>query len=145
MSAVELAESLPAPSDRPLIVFDGVCVFCSAWVKFVLKHDRRGVFLFTDGASPTGQAVFRLLGLRLDDFESHVLVDSGQAYLRSEAGIRILRRLGAPWNWAGALMLIPRTWRDAGYDLVASNRYRWFGRYDACYRPEPQAADRFIT
>lgn len=145
VSAAEAVDGSAVPADRPLIVFDGVCVLCSGWVGFVLKHDRRGEFLFADGASLTGQAVFRRLGLRFDAFESHVLLHRGRAYLRSEAGIRILQRLGLPWSLAGMLMLIPRAWRDAGYDLIARNRYRWFGRHEACYRPDPTMADRFIA
>lgn len=131
--------------DRPLIAYDGVCVLCSGWVRFVLKRDRRQVFLFTDAASRTGEAVFRRLGLDTKVFESHVLLDHGQAYLRSEAGIRILMRLGAPWSAAVVLLAIPRRWRDAAYDLLARNRYRWFGKRETCCIPESGDADRFIA
>lgn len=133
------------PDDRPLIVYDGVCVMCSGWVRFILRHDRRGLFRFTDAASPLGQALFRHYGLKTHDYESYVMVENGRAYLRSDPSLTILQRLGWPWAAAGVFKLVPRFIRDRVYDWVARNRYRIFGKRETCWLPDPATRERFLA
>lgn len=128
-----------------IIVFDGVCVLCSGWINFVLKRDRRRQFFFAAMQSEAGRTLLVQHGLDADDPASFLLLDRGVAYADSAAIIRLLRHFSLPWRMlAGALTLVPRSWRDAGYRTVARNRYRWFGRFDACGIPAPENAHRFL-
>jgi len=133
------------PDDRPLIVFDGVCALCSGFVRFVLRRDPEGRFRFTSAQSALGTALYRHYGLDPENWESNLLIAEGQLYLRSEAAIEITSRLGGGWRAISGLRLVPRSWRDRLYDLIATNRYRWFGRHDYCAIPDPALADRFLA
>jgi predicted DCC family thiol-disulfide oxidoreductase YuxK len=137
--------AVPAfPDDRPIIVFDGHCVMCSGWVRFILRQDRRQVFRFLPAQTPLGRALYRHLGLNDEEFETNILLENGVAYLKAEGSIRMATRLGMPWSAASVLRVLPRRWQDAMYEWVARNRFRLFGRRDMCYRPEPGQAERFL-
>jgi predicted DCC family thiol-disulfide oxidoreductase YuxK len=73
-----------------------------------------------------------------------VLIEGGRCYTRSAAALRIARRLSAPWPMLYVFMMVPAFARDAAYDCVARNRYRWFGRTDACRVPTPELMERFL-
>jgi predicted DCC family thiol-disulfide oxidoreductase YuxK len=132
------------PRDRPIIIFDGHCVLCSAWARFVLRHDKRALFRLMAAQSPVGQAVFRHLHLDPDNFETNVLLENDRAWFRSAGTIRMFAHLGLPWSLARVLLVIPRPWLDALYDLIARNRINWFGRREACLLSEPAQKDRFL-
>ncbi len=76
--------------------------------------------------------------------DSFVLVEDGRVFTRSEAALRIARRLGVPWSLAYPLMVVPRPFRDWAYDVVARNRYRWFGKRETCRVPTPDLRRRFL-
>ena len=128
----------------PVVLFDGVCNFCNRSVNFILDHDARKRFRFAALQSDAGQAVLRHFGLRTDDFDTAVLVERGRAYTKSSAALRIARSLGGRWSLLALLLALPPLLRDAAYDLLARNRYRWFGRTDSCRVPTPQIRDRFL-
>ena len=132
------------PDDKPLIVFDGVCVLCSASARFVLRNDDSGHFRLTAAQSPVGQALYRHVGLSPTDYDTFLLVEDGRALFKSDAALRVARRLGLPWSLVGLLGIVPRAARDAVYDLVARNRYRVFGRRETCFLPTADHADRFL-
>lgn len=132
------------PDDRPVIVFDGHCVLCSRWARFVLRHDRRGRYRLLAAQSPLGRALYVHLGLDPDDFETNLLLADGRVWVKAEGSIRMAEGLGLPWSLAGALRIVPRRLLDRLYDRVARNRFRWFGRRDTCYAPDPRWADRFL-
>lgn len=137
--------SVPALDDaRPIIVFDGTCVFCSGWMRFVLRHDRDGEFRFLTAQSPLGTALYRHYGLDDRDFETNLLIESGRAFVKSEATLRVLGRLGFPWAMAGVLRVVPRSLLDAGYAVIARNRYRIAGKRDSCMVPSPEQRSRFL-
>jgi len=71
------------------------------------------------------------------------VIHGGVAHLKSDGALTVLSHLPA-WRWAGLLLWIPRPLRDAGYDLVARNRYRIFGKYDACFVPDAAFRDRVL-
>src|SRR6266446_5964259 len=121
-------------SPHGLILFDGVCVLCSRGCRFVSKRDRRGYFRFVPIQLAEGRPLAEQLGIDPDRPDSFALVANGQAYVKSEAVLRIARELPR-WRWTWVFHFIPRVIRDAIYDLVARNRYRWFGRRDACILP----------
>jgi predicted DCC family thiol-disulfide oxidoreductase YuxK len=121
-------------SPHGLILFDGVCILCSRGCRFVSKRDRRGYFRFVPIQLAEGRPLAEQLGIDPDRPDSFAFVANGQAYVKSEAALRIARELPR-WQWTWVFHFIPRVIRDAIYDLVARNRYRWFGRRDACILP----------
>lgn len=127
---------------EPLIVFDGQCVLCSANARFVLRHDHRRRFRLTTGQSEMGRLVQLHFGT--DAERTIIVVENGRALVRSDAIVAIARGLGWPWRAAAIFGLAPRCLRDPFYDLIARNRYRWFGRRETCWLPDPADADRIL-
>ena len=125
-------------SPHGLILFDGMCVLCSRGCSFVSKRDRRGYFRFVPMQLAEGRPLAEQIGVNPDRPDSFAFVANGQAYVKSEAVLRIARELPR-WQWTWLFHFIPRVIRDAIYDLVARNRYHWFGRRDVCILP---SADR---
>ena len=119
---------------RDIILFDGVCVLCSRWYRFVTARDRTQRFRFVAIQSPEGRPIAERFGIDPDDPDTFALVSGNKAYLRSDAALRILRELPR-WRWSVVLRAIPANLRDALYGVIARNRYRWFGRLDACAWP----------
>lgn len=130
--------------DHPLIVFDGQCVLCSAFARFVARHDRERRYRFTAAQSPLGQALYRHYGLDPMTFETNLLIEDGVGYGKIEAFARVARRLGWPWRAGIMLGLLPRRVADPLYDLIARNRYRLFGQAQACAVPDASWRDRII-
>ena len=133
-----------APAAGPIIVFDGDCVLCSSWVRFLLRHDRDARYRFAAMQTRAGRALLVAHGLDPDDPSSFLLVDGEQAWKDTDAIRRVVAGLGGIWRLAHALALLPRGLRDRVYRLVARNRYRWFGRNEACFLPTPEQRARFI-
>jgi predicted DCC family thiol-disulfide oxidoreductase YuxK len=130
--------------DVAVVLFDGVCNLCNGVVRFVIARDPDAHFQF---AALTSKAAARLLdGLPNPDPrpDSVLLIDNGCVFTRSDAALRIARRLTFPWPMAYALVLLPRGWRDAAYDAIARRRYRWFGRRETCMVPSPAVRTRFL-
>ncbi len=137
---------MPAFDDgHPIVIFDGQCVLCSRFVRFVLAHDHTRRMRFLAAQTPLGQALYRHFGLKSGDFETYVLLAGGQARVKSDAALRIFALLGLPWSLLAAGRAVPRAVRDAAYDFIARNRIRWFGARKACYAPTSEEAERFIT
>jgi predicted DCC family thiol-disulfide oxidoreductase YuxK len=133
-----------------IILFDGVCNLCNGFVQFIIEHDPAGRFQFTALQSEAGQALLRLHGLNSltpgTDPDSIQLLEDGRLYSHSTAVLRIARRLGGGWVLLAAPgWLLPATVRDALYRFVARNRYRWFGRQEACWLPTPALRARFLS
>ena len=119
------------------ILFDGVCVLCSAWFRFVTRRDPAVRFRFAAIQGPYGRRQAARLGLDPDAPETNAVVVGGRAYFRSDAAIEVLHRLPG-WRWVPLLRAVPRPLRDRLYDVVARNRYRLFGRTDVCMVPAPE-------
>ena len=130
--------------DKPVIIFDGECVLCSGFARFVLRHDRKRRYRLLAAQSTLGAALYRHYGLGDHDYESNILLADGRVWLKSAGSIRMCEGLGFPWSLAAAARLLPPRMRDALYDLVARNRFRWFGRRQTCFVPDPIHADRFL-
>ena len=137
--------SVPGFDDGlPLLVYDGVCVLCSGFVRFVLRHDRTGRFRFAAAQSPLGQALYRHYALDTRVFETNLLIADGRLHARMASFAAVMARLHWPWRALAVAGLLPRPIGDRLYDLVARNRYRWFGRTDQCMVPDPAVRARFI-
>ncbi len=129
---------------QPLLLFDGVCNLCNGAVNFVIDHDRDGRVAFAPLQSPLGAQVAAAAGVAPGAMSTMILVDGGEAHVRSDAALRLARYLGFPWSLLRALRLVPRPLRDAAYGIVARHRYRWFGRSDTCRVPTPEIRARFV-
>jgi predicted DCC family thiol-disulfide oxidoreductase YuxK len=126
-----------------VILFDGTCAFCEGSVRFVSARDR-GYFRFGASQNPAGQELLTAFGRQNDAAGSLILIEDGQIYMRSEAVLRIARRMTAPWNWAQAFLIVPVGIRDAVYRFVAANRHRIAGTSNACEIPPPEIRSRLI-
>jgi predicted DCC family thiol-disulfide oxidoreductase YuxK len=117
------------------VLYDGVCIICSRFFRFVAARDPDARFRFAAVQDPLGQRIAGALGIDPVFPETNALILGGMAYMKSDAGIEILRRLPG-WGWARHLRLIPRPLRNWLYDRVARNRYRLFGRTEVCMVPD---------
>ena len=127
------------------VLFDTDCVLCSGFVHFVLRHERDTALRFVNAWSEAGLRLAAEHGYdRADLNDSYLVITDEGAYVRSDAGFIILRHLKAPFRWLAILKILPRAWRDAFYDLIARNRYDWFGRKEQCFLPPPEQRHRFI-
>jgi predicted DCC family thiol-disulfide oxidoreductase YuxK len=131
------------PDDR-IILYDGVCVLCSGWMRFVLRRDRQKLFRFTPIQSDYGRALAQGLGIKPDDPDTNAAVWGGIAYRRSDAALRVVSLLPG-WGWVGVLHLVPRLARDLVYRLIARSRYRLWGRHVLCDLGDERYADHVIT
>ena len=138
--------AVPAFADtQPVIVFDGVCVLCSRFARFVAVRDPARRFRFVAAQSPIGQGLMRHYNLDPVAFETNLLIEDGRACGKLDAVSGILRRLGPGWRLAANLMrLLPVALGDWLYDRIAQNRYALFGRHDACVVPGPEWRDRML-
>jgi predicted DCC family thiol-disulfide oxidoreductase YuxK len=135
----------PSPATHPIVLFDGVCNFCDAYVNFVIDNDRRRYFRFAPLQSDAGARLQRQYGIDPSQLETFVLIERGNAYLRSTAALKIVRRLGGVYPGLYAAIVVPSPLRDFLYDWFAGRRYRWFGRKDECMVPTADVKDRFLT
>jgi predicted DCC family thiol-disulfide oxidoreductase YuxK len=134
----------PFADDRPVIVFDGHCVLCSRFARFVIAHDPQRRFRLTAAQGRVGQALYRHYGLDPVQFETNLLVEDGHGWFKSEGTIRMFVGLGAPWSVARVLRVVPSAWLDRLYEFVARNRLRWFGSTAQCFVPSAADRERFV-
>jgi predicted DCC family thiol-disulfide oxidoreductase YuxK len=128
-----------------ILVFDGVCVLCSHWVSFVLRHDRRRLYKFAAMQTSTGRELLIERDIDPDDPKSFLLLERGRSYTDTDAIVRVLGSFGGRWQVVSVLLaVVPRWVRDPMYRWTARNRYRLFGRHDVCIVPNAQSADRFL-
>lgn len=131
--------------DAPVIVFDGVCVLCSRWVDFILRHDVDGRFKLAAMQGTHGRALLASHGLSPDDPASLLLVQGDRGHVDTDAIIRVLQNFGTGWRLLGNLLrCTPRPIRNALYRWFARNRYALFGKRSHCRLPDPAQAWRFL-
>jgi predicted DCC family thiol-disulfide oxidoreductase YuxK len=129
--------------DDDVILYDGVCVFCSRWIRFVAARDKARRFRFTAIQSGYGTRLAQAFGIDPADPDTNAVIHGGVAYLKSDAALTVLGALPG-WSWTRALRAVPKPVRDAVYNLVARNRYRIFGKYEACFVADAGFADRIM-
>ncbi|WP_444930542.1 thiol-disulfide oxidoreductase DCC family protein [Microbulbifer sp. SSSA002] len=131
-----------------IILFDSICNLCNCWSQLILRRDSEQCFTLCRVQSDAGQYFLKQLNLPLDTYQSMILLerhgDSYHSFRRSEAALRIISHLPQPWHSLTLLRYIPRPARDWLYDLVARNRYRWFGRQESCLLPSGADQQRFL-
>ena len=131
-------------TQHPILLFDGVCNLCNAWVQLVIRYDKKGRFRFAALQSDAGQELLKKLGLPQEELTSLVLIEGDKFYVRSTAALRIARNLSGLWPLAYWFIIVPGFIRNYVYDFVARNRYRWFGREESCMLPTPDLQKRFL-
>ena len=135
-----------AIQSRPILFFDGMCNLCNSGVQFIIKRDKKKIFLFAPLQSETGrEAIANIAPEYRKSPDSLILYYNGRYYTRSGAALHICRLLGGMWQVLYAGIIIPGVVRDAVYDLVARNRYKWFGKRGECMVPTPGLMERFIA
>lgn len=140
-----MSNEIAVNTDAPVIVFDGVCVLCNGWVRFLLRHDRHQRYRFAAMQTASGRELLAAHGLDPTDPVSFLMVEGNRAWTDTDAMRRVLTGLGGVWQVAHAIALVPRFLRDPLYRWVARNRYRWFGRHDHCSVPEEAQRGRFLN
>jgi predicted DCC family thiol-disulfide oxidoreductase YuxK len=148
-----MPEPRVGPVEQPILFFDGVCALCNGFVDFMMARDRRGRFRV---AALQGETAMAMRAMEAqppvrapaegysDPLRSFLLWDRGRWFRKSDAALRVVAGLGGAWRLAGLWLWIPRVLRDTVYDFVARNRYRWFGKREACRMPTPSERDRFL-
>lgn len=128
---------------HPVVLFDGVCKLCNASVNFILQRDRKGKIKFTPLQSDYGQALLDEYGKESEMPDSIIFLEGDRLTAKSTAALRITKYLDGLWPLCTIFLIIPRFIRDFFYDVIAKNRYRWFGKNDTCRLPNPEFEDRF--
>lgn len=131
-------------NNKAVVLFDGVCNLCSTSVQFIIQHDPKGYFQFASLQSPAGAALLEQHHLPANSLSSLVLVEDGKTYTHSTGALRIARRLSGAWPLLYGCIIVPAFLRNAVYNLIARNRYRWFGKKEACWLPTPALRSRFL-
>jgi predicted DCC family thiol-disulfide oxidoreductase YuxK len=145
MMDIDLRDGSTAlPQGNPLILYDGVCNLCNAWVRFVVRHDPAGTFRLAAQQSSVGQAVIERYLSGSQQLSSVILFTGGTIYTESAAVLEICARLAPPWSWIAFFRVIPRRLRDTCYRFIVRHRYQWFGRTEACQVPPANIRSRFL-
>lgn len=133
------------PSDKKIVLFDGVCNLCDSAVQFIIKHDKKDNFRFASLQSETGKKLVEERGLDPEEIDSIILIVPGVAYYRkSTAALEISRDLSGGYSLLKNFLVIPSNLRDGIYDYVAKNRYKWYGKKEHCMIPTPELKSKFL-
>ena len=127
-----------------IILFDGVCNFCDSSVNFIIDRDKKNVFKFAALQSEKGQEILDYFKLPKDDFDSFVFIENDKVFKKSSAALWIAYKLGGVWKIFYPFIIIPKFIRDFLYNLIAKNRYKLFGKKDACRIPTPELKQKFL-
>jgi predicted DCC family thiol-disulfide oxidoreductase YuxK len=131
-------------SDHPIILFDAICVLCSANARFVLTHDKRAHFRLASVQGDTGAALCRAHGIDPDNPSTIIVVEGAHVRRDSDAVLTIYEALGWPWRAARLLRIVPAGLRDPIYRWVARHRYRIFGKRATCWVAPPEFRERIL-
>ena len=126
-----------------IILFDGECNFCDQSVQFIIKRDPEGQFKFASLKSDSGQELLKQHNAP-GDIDSFVLIEDQHCYFKSSAALRVCKHLKGWWKLTYALLVVPRPVRDFVYEIIARNRYKWFGKKESCMLPSPEERRRFL-
>jgi predicted DCC family thiol-disulfide oxidoreductase YuxK len=126
-----------------IILFDGICNLCNSGVQFMIKRDSKCHFKFVSLQSDTGQMLLHKYGIS-NKIDSIIVIEKEKVYIKSSAALYISRYLDGYWKYLKILKVLPPSIRDFLYDIVAKNRYRWFGKKETCMLPTLKMKKRFL-
>lgn len=133
------------PNDKKIILFDGVCNLCDSAVQFIIKHDKKDIFRFVSLQSDLGKEITTYLGVHSKKLDSIILYQAGFAYYhKSQAVFEIAKDLGGIFWLAQIFSILPSSFADSIYDYIAKNRYKWYGKKDACTLPSIELKAKFL-
>ena len=133
------------PSNKKVILFDGVCNFCNDSVLKVIKYDVKNQFVFTSLQSDIGKEITQYLGIDTSKVDSIILYEPNVAYdIKSTAALKIINAFGGVWKLTQFFLIFPESFRNLVYDYIAKNRYKWFGKKDACMVPSKEIQEKFL-
>lgn len=133
------------PSEKKIILFDGVCNLCEASIVYVIKHDKKDIFRFVALQSDLGQRIVKHIGINTNHIDSVILYEPGVAYYyKSSAVVEIAKGLSGIFTWFTLFQILPTVFRDYVYDYVAKNRYKWYGKKQECLVPNKEIVSKFL-
>jgi len=127
------------------ILFDGICNLCESSVIFIIKRDKHGKFTFVPAQSAAGIKLQKRYGIDALNSQTIVLIKNGKVYIKSDAAVEIAKHLDGNWKFLSIAKYVPRVLRDRAYTIIARNRYKWFGKKQACMVPHKEIKKRFIA
>ena len=130
--------------NHKIVLFDGVCNLCNSSVIFIIKHDKEDRFRFSALQEAEGKRLISNYNIDTANVDSIILIDGDKPYVKSAAALRIAFYLSGAWPLLYAFMLFPAIIRNWVYDLVARNRYKWFGKKESCMIPTPELKEKFL-
>lgn len=134
------------PIDKKIILFDGVCNLCNASVQFVIKHDKKDIFRFVPLQSALGMKIINHIGIDIKNTDSIIVYEPTKAYYyKAEAALKVVDEFGGIYSLLKILTIFPKFISNAVYDYVARNRYKWYGKQDACMIPTPELKAKFLV
>ncbi|MFS0674741.1 thiol-disulfide oxidoreductase DCC family protein [Ornithinibacillus sp. 179-J 7C1 HS] len=128
---------------RRIILFDGVCNFCNSSVQFIIKRDTKGLFKFSSLQSQIGEQLLDENKIP-NNLDSFIYLEGDKVYDRSTAVLKVCKGLKGLWKLLYVFIVVPKPIRDMAYSYFAKNRYKWFGKRDACMIPTPEQRERFL-
>jgi len=132
-------------NQHQIILFDGVCNFCNFWVNFIIDRDKKDRFRLAALQSNPGQRLLSKFKLSKTDFDTFILIDGETYFTKSTAALKIAGNLSGPLKIAGVLIFLPKIIRDFIYNIIAKNRYKFFGRKNVCRIPSREDRAKFLS
>lgn len=132
------------PEGKKIVLFDGVCNFCNSSVNFIIVRDNKDKFRFAALQSEAGQALLKQFGLSQEDFDSFILIKDNRVYKKTTASLNVVKEFPGLWKLLYIFIIVPPFIRNIFYNILAKNRYRWFGKRDICHIPTPEEKKKFL-
>jgi len=134
------------PKSKKLVLFDGICNLCNSSIQYIIKHDKKEVFMFATLQGDKGQEIVKQFNIDTNKVDSIILYTNDKGIkTKSSAGLAIVSKLGFPTNLATVFYIIPVFIRNFFYDYIAKNRYKWYGKKESCMIPTPELQERFLN
>jgi predicted DCC family thiol-disulfide oxidoreductase YuxK len=130
--------------EHKILLFDGVCNLCNSAINFVIRNDKKDIFRFTALQEEPGKSLLKKYQIDPKNTDSIVLIENGKAFVKSTAALRVSKHLNGALPLLYGLIIIPVFIRNAVYDFIAKNRYKWYGKKDSCIIPTPELKSRFL-
>jgi predicted DCC family thiol-disulfide oxidoreductase YuxK len=157
--------SISNQPDSKIILFDGVCVLCNYWARFIIQYDTQKKFKLASVQSSIGQEILKYYDMPTTTFDTLLYVEglelkasltgsvvikntdksNNQLFIKTAAIFKVMSQLGMPWRLAAIFKIVPTALNDCAYDLIARNRYHIFGKKEYCILPKPDHASRYLS
>jgi len=133
------------PKDKKIILFDGVCNLCNDVVNYIIKRDKKDTFRFVSLQSELGIKITKYISLDTTKMDSIILYQPGVAYYtKAAAALKVINELGGVISLLNIFSVLPKFIQNFGYDTIAKNRYKWFGKKESCMMPSPDISSKFL-